>query len=749
VSGARREAAAVPLLLLVAAQAALGPHGWPSLACAGFAGAVLALRRYAPLAVLAVLLANALLATALLGTATGTGTVAVWAAVALALYTVALHRTAGRAAAGGAAAALAGAAAAAAQGRPPQEVLGTALVVLGVAAVVWALGRSHRRRRADLDALAAFRAGCVSAPGFAAAAERGRMAAELHDAAAHRLTGIAVSAAAALRLDDPARITEALRHASAEGRRTLAELDRLAAAEPPGPRVTLADIDALAARHGVAYHRTVRTLPPRIAEAVHRVVTEALTNAARYAGDAPVRVSLDAGADPGAAPGTRLTVTVQDSGGHAAAPGLGGGHGLAGLRRTVAAVGGALTAAPTAADPAAAPTADPAGTGWTVRADLPLTAPRRPSRRGRWGHLPRWRGPSSLDWALVLLAVALSLGADLLSGGLPHSYGGLLPTALVVPLAGLHALPLGWRRRAPALSLAAVLATLLLWLALDLALRAQPPLSDVFLVRWWVELTLVYAVGAYLPRHGWPAPLAVAAVGGLVLAEGPAISGSRAGAWAVLCCALAVPAFAVWSLGRRTARRRDRRAAAQAHLRAELAGDTAEAVRRERRRIADGLARTTRAQLRAVVAAADAGSLEPALERTRAALAALRQQLTDLNPAATPDDPPPTLVGAISLATRYNATVRYATVPAPAPGGLPAALEVAAYRAAAMLLADGAALTVLHHGGGVELSGPRPQDPHTRHRLHALADAVGGTLSTARDGAALVWLPEVSPWRSP
>jgi len=145
-----RPADTLPPLLLVGAQAALGPHTWPVMLCAGFAGAVLSLRRYAPWPVLALLLAAAV---------PGAGTPAPWIAAAVALHTVALYRTAGSAAAGCATAALAAAVAAAADGRPPREVAGTALVALGAAAVVWVLGRSHRRRTAQLDALAAFRTG--------------------------------------------------------------------------------------------------------------------------------------------------------------------------------------------------------------------------------------------------------------------------------------------------------------------------------------------------------------------------------------------------------------------------------------------------------------------------------------------------------------------------------------------------------------------------------------------------------------
>ncbi|MER6009013.1 hypothetical protein ABT120_61520 [Nonomuraea angiospora] len=56
---------------------------------------------------------------------------------------------------------------------------------------VWVMGRSRRRRQAGRAAVAAYRANSSSVPRLAAGAERARLAAELHDVAAHRLTGIA------------------------------------------------------------------------------------------------------------------------------------------------------------------------------------------------------------------------------------------------------------------------------------------------------------------------------------------------------------------------------------------------------------------------------------------------------------------------------------------------------------------------------------------------------------------------------
>lgn len=96
-------------------------------------------------------------------------------------------------------------------------------------------------------------------------------------------------------------------------------------------------------------------LPPAVAEAALRIVQEGLTNAAKHAPGARVRVRLGREGDA-------LGVAVEDGGdGRAASPGLGGsGLGLAGLAEAAAALGGWLAAGPV-----------PTG-GWAVRAELPL-----------------------------------------------------------------------------------------------------------------------------------------------------------------------------------------------------------------------------------------------------------------------------------------------------------------------------------------------------------------------------------------
>ncbi|MGW4729748.1 histidine kinase [Streptomyces shenzhenensis] len=769
------------------------------------------------------------------------------------LYALALRRTAGLAVVGSAVAVAAAATTGAAAGLRPWNVAGTALVAAGAAAVAWALGRSQRRRRAERAALAAYRTGAAVIPRFAALAERDRLAVELHDVAAHRLTAIVVSAAAAQRLTDPDLIAGALRHAADAGRKAVAELDRMAdrgeGAGGPAAAVSLADVTALAAECGAELYDTTDTVPavPAATVAVaYRVVREALTNTARYARGAAVRVAL------GSRPGL-LTVTVTDDGGSAAEPDLGTGRGLTGLRGTVGAAGGTLSYGPTSG-------------GWAVHAELPLpgqplcgpvpggprgvglawrgtaaeSAPGRgqwfrppavpgrplplsrrpapapaatpgagfppcgpdqdvapassdtrapgdaaPSRRSPWARPaggfnlrpwtrccpvepvsprrrvrtspagPLWRGPTALDWALVVLAVALSLGAGLLSDDVPDSFRGVLSGLPFVLLSALHAVPLGWRSRAPGAGLTAVLSALVLWWGCDQAGWTRPPVSDIFLVYWWVELTFVYSAGAYLPlRRGVLAPVAVAATGGLALASGSGITGSRAAAWAALTALLAVPAFALWGLGVRTARRRERHRAAAARSRELLERDADTAVRHQRRVIAAGLLRTAQAHTCDVVTAADAGRLDTVLAEARAGLAALRELLTDLRGEGADgkdwggDDtdghaPPPTVAGISALAARYGATVSYRGPRA----AEPVVVGVAAYRVAAMLLAEGVTLTVLRGAAGVEVSGPLPAAPGTRRHVRAVADAMGGTL-TRTDDAVRVWLPEVFPSRS-
>ncbi|XVQ13135.1 sensor histidine kinase [Spirillospora sp. CA-255316] len=695
------------------------------------AAGALAVRRIAPAWALGGTFVAAFLAA-------GTGGVAVaWPlAVVIVLHSLAVHRTAGLAAAGASATVLAATATAAAVGAAPRTVAGTGLQVAGGAAMLWVMGRSRRRTRAARAALAAYRAGTSSVPRFAAGIERERLMAELHDVAAHRLTGIVVSAAAAARLAEPELAAEATRHAATAGRQAVAELDRLI--EVAGT-ATFEDIDALAAEHAdVDYLRTATIAPPDVTAVAHRVVREALTNAMRYAsGGLRVRVEGTA---------TKLTVTVIDGGGAPAAPGLGTGRGLAGLRSAAHALGGSFSAGPE-------------GTGWAVRAEFPLVSappsfetirqpPRPRTERPRCAAFMAflkgpggWRGPAALDAGLVVLAVALSLGATLPPGDDPDPFSSPFPGAPLALLFAAHALPLWWRKRAPGGALAIALSALLVWLGLDLAGWPGPPLSDGFLWYWWVELALVYAVGAYRTggRTG-QAPLAVAVVGGAALVSADGITGNRLAAWAILTAALAIPCLAVWALGVYVAVRRRRRDAAAARERARLAGEAFAAATAERRRIAGGLRRTARRHARNVADEADAGRLDAVLAEAKAGLAALRELLSELRVQDDGGDPPPTVDGIAALAARRGAAVRFAGVRRP----LPPVVEVAAYQVARELLAGGDAITVTFSAGGVTMAGPAPGGALAERRLRTLTDACDGTLVIADDGAVRVWLPEAS-----
>lgn len=228
---------------------------------------------------------------------------------------------------------------------------------------------------------------------LAVAEERVRIARELHDIVAHGVSLMTIQIAAARRVagTKPETATESLEAAEQTGRQTLSELEGMlavlrgadasigAAASGAGqsssgrdysrtPLPRISDIDALvdAVRQtgreirfqtlGEPHH-----LPTSVEMIVYRVVQEALTNAVRYAADAPIDIQLIF------AP-TAVTVFVDDEGPGAAAVsrhagGPGSGHGLSGMQERLAAVGGTLEAGPRNPGP-----------GWRVYATIPAVA---------------------------------------------------------------------------------------------------------------------------------------------------------------------------------------------------------------------------------------------------------------------------------------------------------------------------------------------------------------------------------------
>ncbi|WP_432992100.1 ATP-binding protein [Dactylosporangium sp. CA-233914] len=727
-----RSAVAVPLGLLV-----LQALWWPlvpwwsgqevpqarllpvAVVCAVVGGA-LAYRQRAPEAVLA-----ATVVVTALGWSVAADAPAGPAAVAVALYSLSVRRTAGVAVVGALAVAVAAGVVAAARGGSVRDAAGVALVVGAVAAGVWAVGRRRRRGLADRRAAAAARTAAATLPAFAAAAERRRLAADLHDVVAHRLTGVVVSVAAARRLADRRLQAEALAHAEVAGGQALAELDDIAAAQVADP--TLEDVRRLCAeRPGTVLRCTVADVPAPVAALAHRVVREALTNAARYAAGARLEVEIDEGVGD-------VRVVVDDDGGAAASRDVGTGQGLTGLRALVEAAGGRFDAGPRA------------GGGWRVRAELPLP---KDAAAGGW---PAHRGGAAArDRAMAVLAFGLSAGLVLLPG--PDDMDLLArpgPAGALLVLLVLHALPLAGRRLAPAAALAAacVVSAALTgctsagWIPLDPA--------EAFLWTWWVEVALVYAVGAHRAGRGWPAPLAVAALGGAALAAGHGITGPRPAAAAVLAAILAVLLGPVWAAGRlaRVRRLRQDRRAEERRRDTAVAADSA--AHHERRRIVSGLQVRVRRHVVAVLEARRRGDLEAVHREARDGLHALRHLVT----VEEPPEPPPGLLGIRAVAAARRSTVRVLGEP----HHLPDSVALTAQEAVAALLADGSAVTMSYLPDALEVTVRRPPagDRGRRSvlmraagadggvaRARRLVDAGGGAVSVdGQGGTVRVWLP--------
>jgi signal transduction histidine kinase len=225
---------------------------------------------------------------------------------------------------------------------------------------LWASRRHHREDARRRERAAA----------EAVAAERLRLAQELHDVVSHNVGMIAIQAGAAdvLLAKDPARTRESLHAIEHGARSTLLELRRLLGLlrsedpQPLTPHAGLAGLPSLVEpvrRAGLEVDVRTAGAPVAVREAVevtaYRVVQEALTNAVAHAGRCRVAVTLSWSADD-------LCIEVSDDG--AARPGTSrGGYGLTGIRERVTALGGTVSAGPRADG------------GFSVRVLLPLAAP--------------------------------------------------------------------------------------------------------------------------------------------------------------------------------------------------------------------------------------------------------------------------------------------------------------------------------------------------------------------------------------
>ncbi|WFE34500.1 histidine kinase [Micromonospora sp. WMMD975] len=254
-----------------------------------------------------------------------------------------------------------------------------ASVLLFAGVFPWLLGRLRRQHRA-LAAAGRRHAEAErrSAEERVRLRERARIAQDMHDSLGHDLSLIALRAGA---LELAPELPPAQRAAAGELRASVAAAtERLHEVigvlreerprRPPGETVDdLVDgardagmivdrrdgADTVDGAAGPRAGRADADLPPLVAHAVHRVVREALTNAARYAPGAPVTVAVERAADAV----TVAVVNPRPPAGPLPGP-ASHGSGLLALRERVRLAGGTLDAGPRDG-------------GWAVTAHLPLT----------------------------------------------------------------------------------------------------------------------------------------------------------------------------------------------------------------------------------------------------------------------------------------------------------------------------------------------------------------------------------------
>jgi signal transduction histidine kinase len=262
-----------------------------------------------------------------------------------------------------------------------QRVVATVFATIPFA-LAWVLGDSLRIRRAyyaELEERAArLEREREAQSRMAVAAERARIARELHDVVAHNMSVMVVQADGAAYVLDaaPDQARQALETISGTGRQALAEMRRLLGVLRTGepsecgeylPQPDVGQLDDLIDQvrgAGLPVDFTVLGTPHPLSSGValtaYRIVQEALTNTRKHGGpDAGATVRLTYG-------DARLDLLVEDDG-HGARRELceeggqdGLGHGLIGMRERVGMVGGSLDAGPRP------------GGGFRVSAVLPL-----------------------------------------------------------------------------------------------------------------------------------------------------------------------------------------------------------------------------------------------------------------------------------------------------------------------------------------------------------------------------------------
>ncbi|MFD3415220.1 sensor histidine kinase [Streptomyces cyaneofuscatus] len=249
----------------------------------------------------------------------------------------------------------------------PQQIFVTVIMTVPFV-LAWVMGDSLRTRRAYFSQLeeraARLEREREAQSKVAVAAERARIARELHDVVAHNVSVMVVQADGAAYVMDaaPDQARQALETISSTGRQALAEMRRLLGvlrtgdAPESGEYVPQPDVEQIedlvdqVRRTGLVVdfkvEGTARPLPSGVELTAYRIVQEALTNTRKHGGpDAGASVRL-VYFDDG------LGLLVEDDGRGAAhelyedGGADGAGHGMIGMRERVGMVGGTLDAGP-------------------------------------------------------------------------------------------------------------------------------------------------------------------------------------------------------------------------------------------------------------------------------------------------------------------------------------------------------------------------------------------------------------------
>ncbi|WP_165956894.1 histidine kinase [Kribbella antibiotica] len=526
---------------------------------------------------------------------------------------------------------------------PGVDFVGEAVINSVLYVVILGAGQNRRRRLGAREDTARQLREADDRRQDAAAAERRRLARELHDVSAHHLTSIVVTGTAAERLagSRPELAAEALTYAANTGRETLRSLHQLVAmletgerdqSEPLGARITgLAEAFTRLGQQVVA--DVTPELSGPVGEAVFGIVRESLTNTLRHAPGAAVRVLVTRA-------GEQVDVLVengQPTG--TATTGQGGQRGVAGMKDRAEALGGTLTARP-----------GPDG-GWQVRASLPsptalaAVPPLRSSVRWR----DRW-----LSEAGVLLSVTTTaVGGTALAASEERQ----LDTATVsiaLLLALIPGLILLGRRDRPWIVLAGIAVSASLW-PLAVGLDWLPDaLSPTLAFAFPAHLAAVYAVAAYggHPSVTWPSFIAsgvgIGTATGVLVAVAPAADDPTDAAFPVVIGAMVaflatLPLVGAWIAGVMVRQKRIQRLDHTGATLAALVWATETEVHTERQRIAAGLHHSVLTRTHQMIALAESADLPGVTAEARSALTAMRELLATLDEDGTPAPRSPSL----------------------------------------------------------------------------------------------------------